>query len=89
MSIVRTNKFQAKPDCMDELVAAFKVIGDKAYDSSTLRQTAATKGINTCIPGRSNRTMTVPFSATVYRRRHRVENFFRKNQALSACGHSL
>jgi transposase len=52
------------------------LIGDKAYDSSTLRQTAATKGINTCIPGRSNRTMTVPFSATVYRRRHRVENFF-------------
>jgi transposase len=52
------------------------LIGDKAYDSSTLRQTAATKGINTCIPGRSNRTMTVPFSATTYRRRHRVENFF-------------
>ena len=52
------------------------LIGDKAYDSSTLRQTAATKGINTYIPGRSNRTMTVPFSATTYRRRHRVENFF-------------
>jgi transposase len=50
------------------------LIGDKAYDSSTLRQRAATKGINTCIPGRSNRTMTVPFSATVYR--HRAENFF-------------
>src|SRR4029077_13731264 len=33
-------------------------------------------GINTCIPGRSNRTMTVPFSATLYRRRHRVESFF-------------
>jgi len=54
------------------------LIGDKAYDSSTLRQAAATKGINTCIPGRSNRTMTVPFSATVYRRRHRVENFFER-----------
>jgi transposase len=50
------------------------LIGDKAYDSSTLRQRAATKGINTCIPGRSNRTMPVPFSATVYR--HRAENFF-------------
>ena len=39
------------------------LIGDKAYDSSTLRQTAATKGIKTCIPARSNRTTTVPFSA--------------------------
>src|SRR5262245_46427465 len=26
------------------------LIGDKAYDSSALRQTAATKGIKTCIP---------------------------------------
>jgi transposase len=52
------------------------LIGDKAYDSSTLRQTAATKGIKTCIPARTNRTTAVPFSATVYRRRHRVENFF-------------
>jgi transposase len=54
------------------------LIGDKAYDSSTLRQRAATKGIKTCIPARTNRTTAVPFSATVYRRRHRVENFFQR-----------
>jgi hypothetical protein len=38
------------------------LIGDKAYDSSTLRQTAATRGVKTCIPGRTNRTTTVPLS---------------------------
>jgi transposase len=54
------------------------LIGDKAYDSSTLRQTAAAKGVKTCIPGRTNRTTPVPFSAKLYRRRHRVENFFQK-----------
>ena len=54
------------------------LIGDKAYDSATLRQTAATKGINTCIPARSNRTSTVPFSAVLYGRRQRVENFFQR-----------
>ena len=54
------------------------LIGDKAHDSSTFRQTAATKGIKTCIPARTNRTTTVPFSATLYRRRHRVENFFER-----------
>jgi transposase len=54
------------------------LIGDKAYDSSTLRQTAATKGIKTCIPARSSRTTTVPFAPRIYRRRHRVENFFEK-----------
>jgi transposase len=55
------------------------LVGDKGYDSSTLRQTAATKGIKTCIPARSNRTTTtVPFAPRIYRRRHRVENFFEK-----------
>ena len=54
------------------------LIGDTAYDSSTLRQTAAAKGVKTCIPGRTNRTTTVPFSAKIYRRRHRVENFFQR-----------
>jgi transposase len=62
-------------DCLPE---DSTLIADKAYDSSSLRQTAATKGINTCIPGRSNRTTTVPFSTTLYRRRHRVENFFER-----------
>jgi transposase len=49
------------------------LIGDKAYDSST-----PAKGVKTCIPGRANRTTPVPFSAKLYRRRHRVENFFQR-----------
>jgi len=54
------------------------LIGDKAYDSSALRQAAGAKGIKTCIPARSNRTTTPPFSPTAYRRRHRIENFFQR-----------
>jgi transposase len=54
------------------------LIGDKGYDSSTLRQKAAAKRVQTCIPGRTNRTTTVPFSPKLYRRRHRVENFFQR-----------
>ena len=54
------------------------LIADKAYDSSTLRETSATKGINTCIPGRSSRTTTVPISARLYRHRHQVEDFFER-----------
>jgi hypothetical protein len=38
------------------------LIGDKAYDSSTLRQTATDKGVKTCIPGRTNRTTAVKCS---------------------------
>jgi transposase len=62
-------------ECLSE---GSTLIADKGYDSSTLRQTAATKGIKTCIPARSNRTTTVPFAPRIYRRRHRVENFFEK-----------
>jgi transposase len=39
------------------------VIADKAYDSCPFREAAATNGIKTSIPGRSNRTTGVPFSA--------------------------
>jgi transposase len=34
--------------------------------------------VKTSIPARSNRTTAVPFSAKLYRRRHRIENFFQK-----------
>jgi transposase len=54
------------------------VIGDKAYNSSTLRETATAKKVKTCIPARTNRSTTVPFSAKLYRRRHRVKNFFQR-----------
>ena len=47
-------------------------------EDSTLRHAAGAKGIKTCIPARSNRTTTVPFSPTAYRRRHRIENFFER-----------
>ena len=62
----------------DCLLQDSTLIGDKAYDSSALRETATAKGVKTCIPGRNNRTTAVPFSAKLYRRRHRVENFFQK-----------
>ena len=66
---------EALTECLPE---GSTLIGDKAYDSSTLRQTAAAKGIKTCIPARTNRSRTVPFSTTLYRRRYRVENFFQR-----------
>src|SRR5262249_52922949 len=52
--------------------------GDKAYDSSTLRQAAGAKEIKTSIPPPSTRTTPPPFSRTAYRRRHRIENFFER-----------
>ena len=72
---VATHPAAELTDC---LLQDSTLIGDKAYDSSALRETATAKGVKTCIPGRTNRTTAVPFSAKLYRRRHRIENFFQK-----------
>ena len=47
---------QELTECLPE---GSTLIGDKAYDSSTLRQTAATKGIKTCIPARTNMSLSL------------------------------
>ncbi len=62
----------------DCLLQDSTLIGDEAYDSSALRETATAKGVKTCISCRSNRTTAVPFSAKLYWRRHRIEYFFHK-----------
>ena len=54
------------------------VVADKAYDSDALRQSISNSGSRCCIPSRSNRRSPKPYSKTIYRRRHRIENFFQK-----------
>jgi hypothetical protein len=73
-------------ECLPE---HFTLIGDKAYDSWTLTQTAATKKINTFILARSNRTTTVSFSARALPTSSPCRKLLRKNQALSARRRSL
>jgi putative transposase len=55
---------------------AKRLIGDKAYDSTELRQWLRERGTKCVIPNRSNRKQPYSFSKRAYRERHRIENAF-------------
>jgi transposase len=63
---------------VEDLPQGSVIVADKAYDSTAFRETVARKGSRTCIPSRSNRLAAPSYSKAIYRRRHRVENFFQK-----------
>jgi transposase len=51
------------------------IVGDKGFDADGLRRSIQHAGGTTCIPRRENCGRR-PFRRRLYRRRHRVENFF-------------
>lgn len=55
-----------------------RVVADKGYDSDALREDLYEKGIEPCIPARSNRLDPLPYSKAAYRKRHKVENYFER-----------
>ena len=61
-----------------EAASARHVLMDRAYDSDTLRDVIASKGMKACIPPRSNRKAPAAYDLELYKQRHHVENFFEK-----------
>jgi transposase len=64
---------------MDEhacLLRGRTLVADKGFDADGLRARIAYFGGRTCIPRRQKCGGTRPFSRRLYRRRHRVENFW-------------
>lgn len=54
------------------------LVADKAYDSDSFRAALFENGSRTCIPPRSNRLNPSHHSPHIYKKRHRVENFFQR-----------
>lgn len=52
------------------------VTADKAYDSQKVRQQIKDEGALPVIPSRSNATKQAYCPKRIYRKRHKVENFF-------------
>ena len=55
-----------------------RLLGDKAYDSTELRDELGERGINPVIPNRSNRKQLFSFDKRLYKVRWRVENAFNR-----------
>jgi transposase len=61
---------------IDRVEAAERLLGDKAYDSSELREEQ--RGTKPVIPNRSNRKRPFPFSKRLYKLRWRIEGAFNR-----------
>ena len=52
------------------------LLGDRGYDADWFRNSLIERGINPCIPSKSNRKIPIPHDQALYRQRHRVEKMF-------------
>ena len=68
---------QASP-MTSELQKGEKLLADKAYDVDALRTEMAERGIDVCIPPKSNRRRPAAYNKETYKNRHHVENFFQR-----------
>jgi transposase len=63
------------------LLAGFQakaVLADRAYDNNGLRQAIEEMGAETVIPSTRSRKRPIPYDATAYKLRNRVERCFNK-----------
>ncbi len=60
-----------------ELTDAY-VVGDRAYDAAELRQQLRSQGCTVVIPSNPTRKVQRRYDRTLYKLRHRVENFFQR-----------
>ena len=61
---------------LSSLPNARELLGDKGYDSDWFRHALAERGINPCIPPRSNRKVQYHYDKILYKQRHKIENVF-------------
>jgi len=57
---------------------ARELLGDKGYDADWFRAALADRGIQPCIPSKSNRKVQIPYDRSLYRHRHKIENMLGK-----------
>ena len=57
---------------------ARELLGDKGYDAVWYRAAHADRGIQPCIPSKTNRKVQIPYHRSLYRHRHKIENMFGK-----------
>ena len=67
---------QVVEEVLDTPKQPLAVTADKAYDSEKVRQRIKDEGALPVIPSRSNATKKAYCPKRIYRRRHKIENYF-------------
>lgn len=52
------------------------MLADRGYDADWFREALRARGIQACIPPKTNRKTDIPYDKTLYKKRHKVENMF-------------
>jgi len=52
---------------------AKELLADKGYDADWFRAALAKRGVNGCIPSKSNRKVAIPYDALLYKQRHKID----------------
>jgi len=52
------------------------LLADRGYDADWFRQALLARGIEPCIPSKSNRKTPLDYDRALYRKRHKIENMF-------------
>ena len=61
---------------IDAFPKAKVLLGDRGSDADWLRQALTERGIEPCIPSKTNHKVPIPHDRMLYRQRHRIENMF-------------
>ena len=63
-------------ETFDAMPQAPVLLAGRRYDTDSFCQARIARGTVVSIPSRKNRKVAIPHLATLYRRRHRIENMF-------------
>jgi transposase len=61
---------------MGALPPAKAMLADRGYDADWFRNALLARGIEPCIPSKTNRKVPIPHDKDLYRQRHKIENMF-------------
>jgi transposase len=64
------------PECVSMMSGIKKLLGDKAYDSNSLRKSLRADGIEPVIPGRANRKKPIHHDKDAYKGRNVIERCY-------------
>ena len=81
LSAGQTSDYIGAAALLSTLPPARALLADRGYDADWLRNALITRDIQPCILSRKNRKVAIPYDATLYKTRHKIENMFARLKA--------
>ena len=89
LSAGQTSDYTGAAALVRSLPQAGVLLADRGYDANWFRNALTDMGIQPCIPSRKNRKVPIEHDADLYKKRHKIENTFARNQRLAQSRHPL